>query len=248
MARNRMIKPEFWKDDGLAEVSPYSRLLYIGLWNFADDEGYLEYRLRKIKAECLPYDDVDIEKLLNELVKTDKIEIRGGIIWVKNFLKHQRIDKPKSSPLSQMFKDSKNLPGKVDDESTTKREEKLKEVKEKEEERGSEEGDAAFAAGSEELELAHALFQSIRLNNPTSMPKLNSPEVLKTHLQKWAAEFDKILRIDGRPFEDVKAVMYFSQTDSFWKANILSPPKLREKYDQLKAKMGSKKSSGVFIS
>lgn len=134
MARNRMIKPEFWKDDALSEVSPYTRLLYIALWNFSDDFGYLEYRLKKIKVECLPYDDIDIDKLLQELVNIDKIEISGGIIWLKNFTKHQRVDKPKPSDLSQRFKDSENDRRMIDERSTTKREDKTSEIEVKEKE------------------------------------------------------------------------------------------------------------------
>ncbi|MFL0267238.1 hypothetical protein [Candidatus Clostridium radicumherbarum] len=41
--------------------------------------------------------------------------------------------------------------------------------------------------------------------------------------------------------EEVKQVIRFSQTDSFWLANILSPRKLREKYDQLLLKMKNDK-------
>lgn len=38
---------------------------------------------------------------------------------------------------------------------------------------------------------------------------------------------------DGRTPEEIKLVIDFSQKDDFWKSNILSMPKLREKFNQL---------------
>lgn len=118
MARYRMIKPEFWEDDKIAECSPIARLLFVALWNFADDEGYIEYRSKWLKAKCLPYDDANIDELLAEIEAAGRIEIRGDVIWIKNFLKHQKIDKPKPSNLSQLFKNSTNVRRQVDDESS----------------------------------------------------------------------------------------------------------------------------------
>lgn len=93
MARARNIKPGFFINDELAEIDPLGRLLFIGLWTIADREGRLEYRPARIKVETLPYDDCDIEKLLEDL------ETRGFIltyfledsryIQIVNFSKHQ---------------------------------------------------------------------------------------------------------------------------------------------------------------
>lgn len=83
----------------------------------------------------------------------------------------------------------------------------------------------AFADDSQEIYLAQKLKQHILANNSNARTP-NS-------LQKWASEFDKMLRIDKRSIEDIVAVMEFSQADSFWAANILSPRKLREQFDKL---------------
>lgn len=135
MARNRMIKPEFWEDDRIAECSTNARLLFIALWNFADDEGYLEFRSKWLKAKCFPYDNLKIEPLVNELLKVGRLEQRGEIIWIKNFTKHQKIDRPKTSELSHLFNNSTNDQRAIDEQSTTKREEKGKEEKRKEDEK-----------------------------------------------------------------------------------------------------------------
>lgn len=39
MARIRTIKPEFWRSPDIMQLSIFERLLFIGLWNLADDEG-----------------------------------------------------------------------------------------------------------------------------------------------------------------------------------------------------------------
>ena len=65
--RARNIKPGFFKSEGLASCSYQARLLFIGLWLLADREGRLEDRPLRIKAEIFPYDNVNIEKLLDEI-------------------------------------------------------------------------------------------------------------------------------------------------------------------------------------
>lgn len=98
MPRNRMIKPEFWGNEQLVECSFGARLLFIGLMNFADDNGLLQNRPKKIKMNIFPADNVDVEKFINELVNVELIQLYESngheYIWIINFTKHQRIDKP----------------------------------------------------------------------------------------------------------------------------------------------------------
>lgn len=103
MARARNIKPGFFTNDALAEVPALGRILFQGLWCHADREGRLEDRPRKLKAEILPYDDCDIETLLNALASRGFI-LRYQVgesryIQVVKFTKHQNphIKEPASS-------------------------------------------------------------------------------------------------------------------------------------------------------
>jgi len=93
MARARNIKPGFYTNDILAECEPLARILFSGLWCFADREGRLEDRPKKIKAEILPYDDCNADDLLNQLEKHGFIlRYASGeykYIQVLNFGKHQ---------------------------------------------------------------------------------------------------------------------------------------------------------------
>ena len=97
--RSRNIKPGFFKSEGLASCSVQARLLFIGLWCMADREGKLEDRPLRIKAELFPYDNVNVDKLLEELASkkdcdgTPSFIVRYGTqkkyIHIIHFLSHQ---------------------------------------------------------------------------------------------------------------------------------------------------------------
>lgn len=93
MGRTRSIRPGFFLNEKLAEVEPLGRLLFAGLWTIADKRGRLEDRPRRIKAELLPYDDCDVDNLLNELSTGGFIHryiVKGErYIEIVNFEKHQ---------------------------------------------------------------------------------------------------------------------------------------------------------------
>lgn len=93
MARIRTIKPDFFLHEGIAELHPLTRLLFVGLWTLADRKGRMEDRPRRIKAAVLPYDDADIEQHLDALVVAGFIvryEANGqNYIAIPAFEKHQ---------------------------------------------------------------------------------------------------------------------------------------------------------------
>lgn len=106
MARIRTIKPGFFKNEQLADLTPQVRLLFIGLWTIADKEGKLEDRPKRIKAELFPYDSFDIEPLLERLHVANFIkryEAAGmKVIQVINFSKHQRITGSEATSESEL--------------------------------------------------------------------------------------------------------------------------------------------------
>ncbi len=67
MARKRMLSPAFFTHEELTDLEPYARLLFASLWCQADKKGRLEDRPKRIKHAALPFDDVDIEALLDVL-------------------------------------------------------------------------------------------------------------------------------------------------------------------------------------
>lgn len=93
MARARNIKPGFYKNEDLAECSIWARYIFPGLWMLADREGRLEDRPKRIKAELLPFDGGDMNKLLQELhdrgflVRYENMD--GRFIQISKFSEHQ---------------------------------------------------------------------------------------------------------------------------------------------------------------
>jgi len=93
MARSRNIKPSFFINDELAKISAHGRLLFIGLWTIADREGRLQDKPEKIKIQVLPYDKINVDKLLQDLHDTGFIlryeTDNCPCIQILNFHKHQ---------------------------------------------------------------------------------------------------------------------------------------------------------------
>jgi len=106
VARIRTIKPEFWQDYQLArQFTRDQRLLYIALWNEADDEGRFQAHPARLKGVVFPYDDdlhgAFIEGSLRALARAGKVilyvvdgEPYGELV---HFLDHQRINRPTPS-------------------------------------------------------------------------------------------------------------------------------------------------------
>jgi uncharacterized phage protein (TIGR02220 family) len=95
MARTRSIKPSFFTNEYLSELEPLARLLFAGLWCYADREGRLEDRPKRLKQEILPYDNCDIDELLKKLaLSPEKFIIRYSVgdkqyIQITKFVDHQ---------------------------------------------------------------------------------------------------------------------------------------------------------------
>lgn len=100
MARIRTIKPEFWSSAQVMECSPIARLMFVGMWNFADDAGRMPLSPKTIKAQVFPCDTLPLETItgmVEELAANDLV--RHYTVDGKEFLQitgwyHQRIDKP----------------------------------------------------------------------------------------------------------------------------------------------------------
>jgi hypothetical protein len=54
--RTRLIRPEFFTDEKMAELSVQTRLVYVGLWCLTDDAGFFELSPRAIAVTLFPYD------------------------------------------------------------------------------------------------------------------------------------------------------------------------------------------------
>ena len=92
--RSRNIKPNFFTDSDLLECDPLARILFAGLWCYADREGRLKDSVKQLKIALLPCDECDVENLLEQLAGCGRIAryevAREKYIQIKNFLIHQK--------------------------------------------------------------------------------------------------------------------------------------------------------------
>lgn len=101
MGRIRTIKPEFWEDDRVGQLSPLARLVFIGSWNLADDAGRLRWTADYINASLFMYDNLTTKKVQMLMAEVEAQELvvpyeaRGQrLAFVPGWRAHQRIDKP----------------------------------------------------------------------------------------------------------------------------------------------------------
>jgi hypothetical protein len=123
VSRSRNIKPGFFKNDLLAECHPLARILFAGLWCEADREGRLEDRPARIKAGCLPYDDCDVNGLLESLSKHDFITrytVDGkNYVSINRFLTHQNPHKREVPSVIPAPSDAKHNLGSAESQPCT---------------------------------------------------------------------------------------------------------------------------------
>lgn len=129
MARARNIKPSFFKNDELAELSFDARLCFVGLWTLADCNGRLELRPKRIKAELFPYDNVDVEKIVINLDKYRFIRIYSvqgkQYIEIANFTKHQNPHKNERDKGSEIPAPSESTPTAQESQGAEEKPEKI---------------------------------------------------------------------------------------------------------------------------
>jgi len=104
VARIRSVKPEFWDDRKLAKrTSRDARLLYIALWNLADEHARLNGDPQWIKGQVFPYDDdlgvPAVEALIKELAALERIVMYDAdgdpYLFLPKLACHQRLEPDK---------------------------------------------------------------------------------------------------------------------------------------------------------
>lgn len=100
MGRIRTIKPEFWEDDKVGELSFGARLVFIGSWNLADDAGRVRWSPDYINASLFMYDRLTTKKVAALMAEVEAqglvvpYEARNQRLAYVPGWDHQRIDKP----------------------------------------------------------------------------------------------------------------------------------------------------------
>ncbi len=127
MARKRMIDPNIWDSEDFGKLSDLSKLVFIGLFSLADDEGRGRCNLGYLKSKLFPYKEnlrsADIEKTLSEISSNMSVIFylcdEKQYYWLYNWNTWQKIDKPTSSKIPEFNENNENI-RRIFDEGSTK--------------------------------------------------------------------------------------------------------------------------------
>jgi hypothetical protein len=97
---------------------------------------------------------------------------------------------------------------------------------------------AKYDDDSPYLGLAKYLFTKVKENNS----KAREP-----NFQNWADDIRKLVEIDRNTVEEVKEVIDWCQSDSFWKNNVMSANKLRNQFPKLWGQGGFENKGSIGI-
>jgi hypothetical protein len=79
---------------------------------------------------------------------------------------------------------------------------------------------------TEAIGLARLLNERIVGNNPRA-------RIRDKQERQWAVEADRMISLDNRTAAEIREVIEFSQSDTFWLTNVLSMGAVRKKFDTL---------------
>lgn len=251
--RIRSTKPEFWKSRRIASVSWDARLVLKGLESYVDDNGVGVDDIELIVSDVFPRDMfangretvARVSEAITELHQAGLVHRYSTdadhLLYISWWEEVQRIDKPgkgrKPRPDGTLnYKDS------VIRESVASSPERVAPGTGEQGNRGTEEqgtslsdadaSDAEAAKPEPEFsEATHWLCNYLADKIKANGNKVNSVGI------RWHQAMDRLQRIDGYTPDQIRQVIDWCQKDEFWQGNILSAPKLREKFDQLKTKM-----------
>ncbi len=228
MANRRMFSKKVIDTDYFLDLPATTQMLYFHLALRADDDGFISAPKRIMRMIGSSDDDY---KLL--IAKEFVIPFQTGVCVIKHWRIHNYIQKDRYAPTFHKYEkslieqdpDNDNAYILLDTEcihDVSKPEPQVR----LELGKGSKEPMSSnkFSDDDEPLMLSNYLLERIRGNDP---------KIKKPNLQNWAEHVDKLIRIDGRSPQEIRQVIDYCQSDTFWKSNILSTKKLREKFSAL---------------
>lgn len=249
MARIRTLKPDFFRSRSLARVPVAARLTFQGLWCEADDHGRGIADDRLLCGVLWALDDditpPVVADHLTKLAETGHIrlyEVDGEAYYeIVGWEKHQAASYRRGDPMHPLPPAKTPSSGTLHDQACKEVPDAQSDVLEGNRE-GNREGkgtgnphqadagssdassDMSDAFGPDVIRLCDRLADAIEGNGS------KRPKVGKT----WLSACDLMLRVDERTPEQVERAIDWSQSHEFWRSNILSMGKLREKFDQLR--------------
>ncbi len=117
MARKRMVDPNIWQSEDFSKLSTLAKLVFIGLFSLADDEGRGRANPTYLKSVLFPYNEdlrsADIEKTLSEISSNMSVVFYScdgsNYYSLLSWVDFQKIDKPTPSKIPAFDENNKEI-------------------------------------------------------------------------------------------------------------------------------------------
>lgn len=211
MARKRMIDPSIWESEDFSKLNYFARLVWIGLFSNADDEGRGRAKATYIKSTIFKYDTDEkltkkVDAALNEIAEnmaiTFYLDEENEYFQLLNWTKFQRVDKPQNSQLPPLQEQSKIIRRTIGEQSANNRRQVPPSIKEENirEEKLKEESISACAPAR-----AYGEFQNVFLTDE----KFNNLNQRFTEIKVKTAieELSRYIASTGKKYKDFYATL-----------------------------------------
>lgn len=228
--------------DAFMDMSQTAQLLYFHLSMRADDDGFIGNPKKIMRMIGSSEDDM---KIL--LAKRFLLPFESGIVVIKHWKVHNYIQNDRYTPTQYIeekslisIKENGAYTDRIQDASTLDTQVRLEIGKDR---LGKSKGSTAEASAddTEDSSQKKAKYSEEDMKMVDLLISLivkNTPEwVLNGNKETWAEHIEKLHRIDGRTYEQIEYMIRWTQADPFWRQNILSTAKLREKFNDLIPKL-----------
>ena len=250
MARIRSIKPEFFTSLTIADLPLSARLTFIGLWTYVDDNGVGPADPRLIRAAIWPLEDApdilqrtreDLQRLQEARLVTLYEASGRSLVFVDGWDEHQKVSHPRK-PRFPLPWEVRQAPDLASCDSPEDYRSAL-------EDRESAPGDDAPEQGAGSREQGKGIERNSEADASDAPPPRLDVERVCEHLaaviekgggkkqrisKTWRNDVRLLLDVDGVTPEQAIAAIDWAHADDFWNAHILSPGKLRQKYETLR--------------
>lgn len=228
-------------------MDPFARLLYIAMWNWADDSGVGVANPRELLGFAFPLDEeITVEDLRRMLVEIRRVfgvnfyTVAGRQYYsIPSWEKHQKFDR--------RSKGKHPGPDEAEHVEIPADKGKQEHSTESHESTSSHRRDSVAGTGEQGNRGTEEQSSSSEVSDETPRPDVDvivqgfsellmANDVKHKPGKSWHEAARLLIDKDGYTPEQIMFVARFAATDGFWKSNILSVPKLREKFEALKLK------------
>ncbi|HLR41647.1 MAG TPA: Replication protein O [Pseudogracilibacillus sp.] len=158
--------------------------------------------------------EIDTKKTVISIVGYEKYED----------VKDTEVTEEEQQNNSEMTKRKQQNNNEMTEKETKKNVKNLENVKNVKKEKNKQKRSFSYTFENLDMHLAKIMFEKMLKNNPS----YRAPD-----FERWAQDIYLMRKRDQRTEEQIRFLINWTQTNTFWKAKILSPNQLREKFSSL---------------